>query len=183
MDNNRDSRGKTNEHVTYVEMTSLERLIAGRPPSRATELRIQAPPAPELSESLYKAVGGDWRWTERLPWGRKEWSDYVLRPDVETWTLLVEETMAGYAEFIVHDDNSVEIAQFGLVPDFIGQGLGGHMLTLAVEQAWKKQPSRVWLHTSNFDHPHALENYQARGFRIFKKETLTHYSVEQPPAE
>ena len=183
MDNNQDSRGKTNEYATYVEMTSLEQLIAGRPPSRATELRIQAPPSPELSESLYKAVGGDWRWSDRLPWGRKEWSDYVLRPDVETWTLLVEETMAGYAEFIVHDDNSVEIAQFGLVPDFIGQGLGGHMLTLAVEQAWRKRPSRVWLHTSNFDHPHALENYQARGFRIFKKETLTDYSAEQPPAE
>ncbi|MCH7624399.1 MAG: GNAT family N-acetyltransferase [Chloroflexi bacterium] len=173
---------KINEYVTYVEMTSPEQLVSGASPSRATELRIQAPPSPELSESLYKAVGGDWLWFERLPWGKKEWSDYVLRPDVETWTLLVEETMAGYAEFVIHEDNSVEIAQFGLVPGFIGQGLGGHMLTLAVEEAWRKRPDRVWLHTSSFDHPHALENYQARGFRIFKKETLTHYSMEQPPA-
>ena len=134
---------KIDEYVTYVEMTSPEQLVPGRSPSRATELRIQAPPSPELSESLYKAVGGYWRWIDRLPWGKKEWRDYVLRPDVETWTLLVEETMAGYAEFVVHEDNSVEIAQFGLVPDFIGQGLGSHMLTLAVEQAWKKQPDRV----------------------------------------
>ena len=91
--------------------------------------------------------------------------------------------MAGYVEFNVHDDSGVEIAQFGLLPEFIGQGLGGYMLTLAVEEAWKKKPSRVWLHTSSFDHPNALENYQARGFRMFKKETHTHYSIEQPPSE
>ncbi len=174
---------KTTETVTYVAMTTPEQLVAGKSPSRAAELRIQQPPSPELNEWLYKAVGGDWRWVDRLCWGTKEWSDYVLRPDVETWTLWVEETIVGYVEFSVHDDSGVEIAQFGLLPAFIGQGLGGYMLTLAVEEAWKKEPSRVWLHTSSFDHPNALENYQARGFRIFKKETYTHYSIEHPTSE
>jgi hypothetical protein len=28
----------------------------------------------------------------------------------------------------------------------------------------------VWLHTSSADNPHALPNYQRRGFRIFKTE-------------
>ncbi|MER0684083.1 GNAT family N-acetyltransferase, partial [Pseudomonas aeruginosa] len=27
-----------------------------------------------------------------------------------------------------------------------------------------------WVHTCTFDHPAALGNYQARGFRIFKQE-------------
>lgn len=174
---------KTTETVTYVAMTSPEQLVAGKSPARAAELRIQEPPTPELNESLYRAVGGHWRWVDRLSWGTKEWSDYVLRPDVETWTLWVEETMAGYVEFNVHDKSGVEIAYFGLLPDFIGQGLGGHMLTLAVEEAWKKKPSRVWLHTSSFDHSNALKNYQARGFRIFKKETYTHCKITQPPSE
>ncbi len=76
----------------------------------------------------------------------------------------------------------MENAQFGLLPKFPGQGPGGHMLTLTVEQAWKKKPSRVWLHTSSFDHPHALRNYQARGFRIFKREIYRHYSMEASPS-
>ena len=29
---------------------------------------------------------------------------------------------------------------------------------------------RVWVHTCSLDHPHALANYQARGFRIFRVE-------------
>ena len=168
------------ENVTYMEMTSPGQLIKSKTPSVSAELRVQEPPSPELNESLYKVVGGDWIWIDRLPWGTKEWSEYVLRHSVETWTLWVEDKLAGYSEFELHEDNSVQIAQFGLLPDFIGQGLGGHMLTLAVEQAWNKKPSRVWLHTSDFDHPHALENYQARGFRVFKKETLTHYSLGPP---
>ena len=180
MNSNQGSGLKTIEYVTYVEMTSPDQLVAVKPPSRATELRIQEPPSPELNESLYNAVGADWRWDDRIPWGSKEWSDYVLHSNVETWTFWVEDTLAGYSELNIHEDNSVEIAQFGLVPDFVGQGLGGHLLTLAVEQVWTKKPDRVWLHTSSFDHPHALGNYQARGFRIFKKETLTHYSIEKP---
>jgi hypothetical protein len=29
---------------------------------------------------------------------------------------------------------------------------------------------RVWVHTNTLDHPRALRNYQARGFRIFRRE-------------
>jgi hypothetical protein len=29
----------------------------------------------------------------------------------------------------------------------------------------------VWLHTCSFDHPAALPNYLARGFRVFKTES------------
>ncbi|NIH86822.1 hypothetical protein [Amycolatopsis granulosa] len=42
-----------------------------------------------------------------------------------------------------------------------------YALTLVVEQAWHAAPDvrRIWLHTSNLDHPHALPNYHRRGFR------------------
>ncbi len=66
----------------------------------------------------------------------------------------------------------VEIAYFGLLPDFIGRGLGGALLTSAIENAWtwSPTPSRIWVHTCNRDHPFALANYQARGFAIYKVE-------------
>ena len=65
---------------------------------------------------------------------------------------------------------------FGLLPDHIGRGIGGHFLTLAVRLAWTTAPnvSRVWLHTSIRDHPHALPNYERRGFRCYQlKESPT----------
>lgn len=71
----------------------------------------------------------------------------------------------------------VEIVVAGLVPEFVGKGFGGHLLTVATRLAWKAEhpdgalTRRVWLHTSSLDHPHALPNYQRRGFRVFATET------------
>jgi GNAT superfamily N-acetyltransferase len=65
----------------------------------------------------------------------------------------------------------VEIAYFGLLPAFVGRGLGGYLLTVATERAWELAPPRVWLHTSTLDHPAALPNYLKRGFVISRRET------------
>jgi GNAT superfamily N-acetyltransferase len=72
-----------------------------------------------------------------------------------------------------HSNDEVEIAYFGLLLKFIGRGLGGALLTSAIENAWawSPTPSRVWVHTCNRDHPSALANYQARGFKIYKTVT------------
>jgi GNAT superfamily N-acetyltransferase len=65
---------------------------------------------------------------------------------------------------------SVEIAYFGLLPAYVGRGLGKYLLSEAAARAWTLQPSRVWLHTSTLDHPAALPNYLARGFSISRVE-------------
>jgi GNAT superfamily N-acetyltransferase len=77
----------------------------------------------------------------------------------------------------VPEDSSVEIAYFGLLPRAIGQGLGKHLLSCAVRDAWALEPARVWLHTCTLDHPHALPNYRMRGFAPYKTET---YEVNFP---
>jgi GNAT superfamily N-acetyltransferase len=79
-------------------------------------------------------------------------------------------TPAGYFEIEKRPEGEVEIKNIGLLPAFIGQGLGGHLLTVAVERAWAWGATRVWLHTCTHDHPHALRNYVARGFRVCKTE-------------
>lgn len=66
----------------------------------------------------------------------------------------------------------MEIAIFGLAPKFIGRGLGGVLLTSALEEAWRTQPARVWLHTCSLDHPAALPNYKARGLTIYQVGTV-----------
>lgn len=64
------------------------------------------------------------------------------------------------------EKSEVEIAYFGLAPHFVGRGLGGALLTSAIEEAWRWDASRVWVHTCSLDHPSALRNYEARGMRI-----------------
>jgi GNAT superfamily N-acetyltransferase len=80
---------------------------------------------------------------------------------------------AGFFELKAHADGGVEIAYFGLLPEFIGRGLGKHLLTEAVERAWGLGARRVWLHTCSLDDKAALPNYLARGFRPFHEETYT----------
>jgi GNAT superfamily N-acetyltransferase len=79
---------------------------------------------------------------------------------------------AGYFELQRHDDSSVEIAYFGLIPEFMGRGLGGWMLGRAVEEAWAFGGKRVWLHTCTLDSERALPNYLARGFLPYRTQRL-----------
>jgi GNAT superfamily N-acetyltransferase len=65
----------------------------------------------------------------------------------------------------------VEIAYFGLLPDFIGRGWGKYLLTRAAGAAWSLNPTRIWLHTCTLDHPAALPNYIKRGFCPVREET------------
>jgi GNAT superfamily N-acetyltransferase len=125
---------------------------------------------PEFNAFLRTVVGSDYRWGGRLDWGKDEWTAYVQREELETWVAYMDGTPAGYFEIEKSPEGDVEIKNFGLLPAFIGQGLGGHLLTVAAERAWAWGATRVWLHTCTHDHPHALHNYIARGFRVCKTE-------------
>ena len=162
----------TQETRYYLEMVRPEDLRPSGTAPVSVEVKQQVDPDPEFSQYLYATVGRDWHWIDRLPWSRDQWLVYLQQPHIETWVAYMEGTEAGYFELVIDPDHEVEIAYFGLLPQFIGHGLGGHLLTAAVQRAWEKGASRVWLHTSSRDHPHALANYQARGFKVFKDEWL-----------
>jgi GNAT superfamily N-acetyltransferase len=138
-------------------------------------------PCPELNRFLYTAVGGDWYWTDRLPWTYAQWRAWVEQPTLETWVAYVSGTPAGYFELEAQAEGQVELAYFGLLPQFIGTGLGGSLLTVAIERAWNMGAVRVWVHTCTLDHPGALANYCARGFRVFREETHAQELPEHSP--
>ena len=79
--------------------------------------------------------------------------------------------IAGYGELERQPEESVEIAYFGLLRQFMGMGIGGFLLSDTVERAFRAGARRVWLHTCSLDSPQAMENYRARGFRLFKEES------------
>lgn len=163
---------QTRTHVTiyHLEMTDPSQLRPARRRPDDVEVRRAEIPLPELNRFLYTAVGGDWHWHDRLGWDHARWMDFLDRPDVETWVAYRRGTPAGYVELERQPGADVEIAYFGILPQFIGQGIGGYLLATAIERAWAMGAARVWVHTCSLDHPGALANYQARGMRLFKEE-------------
>ena len=156
--------------TTHLEMTDPGQLRPARPSRDPYVWQAVSAPSPEYSHFLYRAVGGDWYWLYRLGWPRERWQEHVQRPELSTWVGYVGGGPGGYAELERQAEGALEILYFGVFPAFIGRGLGGAFLTEAVRSAWALGARRVWLHTCNLDHPHALAHYQARGFRIFKVE-------------
>ncbi|HUP90879.1 MAG TPA: GNAT family N-acetyltransferase [Solimonas sp.] len=161
----------------YLEMHSRAELRPGRVP-QPEPLFMQAQRAlPMLNRFLYTAVGGHWYWRDRLPWSYQRWMEYLGRPGLETWVLYSAGTPAGYVELDKQAGENVEIAYFGLMREFLGQGLGGYLLTRAIARGWDMGARRVWVHTCTLDGEHALGNYQARGLKIYREETR---AVQRP---
>ncbi|MBC8074576.1 MAG: GNAT family N-acetyltransferase [Chloroflexales bacterium] len=165
----------------YLEMTDPAALRPARAADDAlTTVRAEIP-SPELSRFLYTAVGGDWHWIDRLGWPYARWLAYLSRPELHTWVGYVAGTPAGYFELEQQPGGSVEIAYFGLLPQFVGRGLGGALLTAAIERAWQLGAARVWVHTCTLDGPAALRNYQARGLHLYAQEEEDVELPAQPP--
>lgn len=157
--------------IYYLEMTDPAALRRAVSKLSGVEVRQAEVTSPELNRFLYTAVGGDWYWIDRLSWSYDRWLTYLNRPELETWIISVRGTPAGYFELERQPEGNVEIAYFGLLPQFVGQGLGGYALTATIERAWAMGAKRVWVHTCTLDHPQALANYLARGFRLYHQET------------
>ncbi len=137
------------------------------------EVTAVEPADPELNRNFYRMVGSSWNWTDRLKWSDEDWRRYVHRDALTTWLGRTDGEPVGYFELESQDEGNVEIVYFGLLPEFIGRGLGGPLLSAAVECAWNLPGTRrVWVHTCTDDHQHALDNYRKRGFEAFKTEHL-----------
>jgi GNAT superfamily N-acetyltransferase len=156
----------------HLEMCRPEELRPAPPVSEDVTLQRLDHPNAELRRWLYEEVGHNWGWRDRAYWTDEEWDQHALRLDVEIWILWLHHEPVGFFELEEEDSGSVRITHFGIRPSFMGRGIGGHLLTLALQKAWAMGANRVWLHTSSFDHPHALANYQARGLQLFKTEVL-----------
>ncbi len=155
---------------TYLEMTAPADLVpegVARPDVRL-ELVHDCPW--HFYRYLYVEVGRQYNWSDRLVWTEAQFREHLAGPST-IWLLSVRGAPAGYFELRRQEDGSVEIMYFGLLPEFVGQGLGKFLLTRAVEEAWATRPTRVWLHTCTLDHPGALPNYLRRGFRKVREET------------
>jgi GNAT superfamily N-acetyltransferase len=170
---------------THLELRGAGDLRPAPTPDLPVALRrLESIRAAEY-RALYTLVGERWLWRDRLVWSDDELDAYLASPTVQVWLLSVAGETAGYFELKRHSGAAVEVMYFGLAPAFMGRGLGGWMLTRAVEEAFALGGARVILNTCTLDAPQALPNYLARGFVIVREE---HYVLDvpersAPPAE
>lgn len=160
---------------TYLELTTPEALRGGAfPASVPVRVTRRDPCGVAEYRALYAAVGGAYRWRDRLAWTDAQLAEWLARPTVAVrvleWAAADGWTPAGYYELSREPDGAVEIVYFGLVTAAHGRGLGRALLTHACETAWAMGARRVWLHTCTLDGPAALPNYLARGFRLVREE-------------
>lgn len=160
--------------VWYLEQTSapdtesLPTVSAGQSPL-LTVPRIFSPTIRHY-RWLFESVGGPWNWTSRKLLDDEQLLRILEDPQVEVFQLEVDSQLAGFAELDRRRADEVELKFFGLLPQFTGQGLGTRFLVLILQQAWKTQPRRVWLHTCSNDHPAAFRLYTAAGFGCYREE-------------
>jgi GNAT superfamily N-acetyltransferase len=159
--------------TTYLEMRSPDQLRPKRADTRF-QVREKTERDWRFNRDLYFRVGEQWEWIDKRPWTDDQWNQYAMAPELRTFAGYYDSALAGYYELRRDAQGGIEIAYFGLLPEFIDRGLGGALLTSAIEQAWSGTsaiaPVRVWVHTCNRDHPQALANYQARGMMVYKVE-------------
>ncbi len=162
--------GKLSMVITYLEMTKPPSRILRSKRSEHLSIIRANPPTISFYRFLYNSVGSDWLWYERNGMPDEQLAAVIERPETEIYVLYFQGTPAGFVEFDHAAAEETEIAYFGLIPEFIGRGLGLYFLRWAVETAWIKEIDRLWVHTCNFDHPNAIAIYQRAGFSPYAQE-------------
>jgi GNAT superfamily N-acetyltransferase len=151
-------------------MLSLEDLRPACIPLAVLEVQELDPRSPLVRRTTF-GIGREHQWPSQS-WDDQRWQTYLKRPHLRHWLALIHGAPAGLLSLDVPPGGEVEVDSFGVLPDHIGQGIGGHFLTIGVRLAWTVAPqvSRVWLHTFSCDHAHALPNYERRGFTRYQME-------------
>ncbi len=166
----RDAHRTLETVITYLEMTARPtRPPRPAPAGRLAILRAEQPPR-SFYLWLYRSVGRDWNWTDRLVWPDEELLRVIHHADVEIVVLWVGGVPAGFAEMDFRHKGFAELQLFGFLPEFIGRGYGGYFLDRVIDAMWRPGIRKVLVDTNVRDHPRALAMYQKAGFRVARRE-------------
>ena len=160
--------GKIAAIVTHLEMT--ERPALPPDPAGAWTLRKVDTPGLDWFRDLYRRVGEEWLWFSRLQMTDAELAAVIQSPPVEVHALAQDGHDEGLLELDFRQSGQCEISFFGVTAKLIGSGAGRFLMNRALELAWSRPVTRVWVHTCTFDHPSALSFYQRAGFRAFRRQ-------------
>jgi hypothetical protein len=129
-------------------------------------------PSVEEYLNIYKAVGSNYNWFDRLLMQESKLSTIINDPKTELIIFKYNGEAAGFAECDHSVDSETELVYFGLTSKYTGRKAGYPLLMNVVSEQWKKPINRLWLHTCDLDHPAALPMYQKAGFVVYKTEII-----------
>ena len=157
----------------YLEINSIQDLKKVDKPDEDYSLNLLEPINFQLNRFFYKNIGKKHKWVDRLVWTENQWIDYVSNKNVKTYVFKFKDDLVGFFELIFHSEKQeVEIAYFGILEEYQNKKLGSFLLSNAIKKSFQQNIERVWLHTCSLDHKNALNNYLARGMKIFKSEIV-----------
>ena len=157
----------------YLEINTLQELKEVKKSLEEYSLILLEPTNFQLNKFFYKNVGRKHKWIDRLIWTESQWINYVSSEKVKTYVFKHKDDLVGFFELIFHQESKeMEIAYFGLLEEYQNKKLGSYLLSEAIQKSFNSNVNRVWLHTCSLDHKNALNNYIARGMKIFKTEIV-----------
>jgi GNAT superfamily N-acetyltransferase len=149
-------------------VTALEMRARPRPtplPHSALQLVRWDQQTADKYRTLFRRVGGPWLWFSRLIMADKDLCAIIHDPEVALYAVRDPRGVeVGILELDFRGAGQCELAFFGLVPELAGQGHGRWLMAHALALAWRKDVTRVWVHTCTMDHPSALRFYRSAGF-------------------
>src|SRR5215831_17372693 len=105
--------------TTYLEMRSSDQLRPKRSDARF-QVREKTNRDWRFNRDLYLRVGQQWDWIDKRSWNDAQWKEYATAPELRTFAGYHDDALAGYYELRWDSEGGVEIAYFGLLPEFIG---------------------------------------------------------------
>jgi GNAT superfamily N-acetyltransferase len=158
--------GKLANVVTCLEMEASPQVAAQALPAGYSLKRVD-PADLNSYRALFRKVGEDLMWFSRLIMPDEKLHAILGHKDVDSCALYQGDTAIGVMELDFRDMPNCELAFFGLTKKAIGTGLGRTLMNIAINKAWSRPISRLWVHTCNFDHPNAIGFYQRSGFKPY----------------
>jgi ribosomal protein S18 acetylase RimI-like enzyme len=157
----------------YLHIFSKNNLKKSNCKEKNLEVILEKEPTVDFCKFLYKEVGRDFFWRDRLKWSDQDWLNYISNDFFKLYILKQNNELAGYYE-LLYDPKipTMEISYLGIFKEFFGKGIGGYLLTDAILTSFNQKINKVWVHTCTLDHSNALKNYLARGMKIFKTEKI-----------
>ena len=156
---------KLTAHVTFLEMARRPSHHFPMPTKPALALMRAKDMPLAFYRYLYGQVGRDHHWHLRRGLDDEALSAIIHAETTQIDVLYADGCPAGFFELDYSRlPEVVELAYFGLCPEYVGRGIGKWFLNTAIEAAWDKGPERISVHTNTLDHPAALQLYQRLGF-------------------
>lgn len=162
--------------VTTLEMRSPPPSRGAPPLLEGAEIRRVPNPDLDWYRRLYRRVGEPWLWFSRLRLGDEALAAIIQHESVAIWTVSMVGVKGdaisdeGLLELDFREPGECELAFFGLSAAFTGHGVGRHLMTRAIAEAWQQPISRFWVHTCTLDHPSALGFYIRSGFTPIRRQ-------------